>query len=113
MIDFVAIGLIYAVGICGVLTTRHVIKLVIALNLLEAATVMLIVRIGYVAGGDVPIVTQSRPAVMVDPLPQAMSLTAIVIGAATSAVILCLAIRISHHYGTLDIRKVFRRDPAE
>jgi multisubunit Na+/H+ antiporter MnhC subunit len=42
----------------------------------------------------------------VDPLPQAMILTAIVIGVATTALLLAIAVRIFKKYKTFDIRKV-------
>ena len=43
---------------------------------------------------------------MVDPLPQALVLTAIVIGLATTALLVALAMRIYEKYGTFDITKI-------
>ena len=43
---------------------------------------------------------------MVDPVPQALVLTAIVIGLAVLALALSLAIRLFHHYGTLNLKKI-------
>ncbi|RLF52599.1 MAG: cation:proton antiporter, partial [Thermoplasmata archaeon] len=48
------------------------------------------------------------PEGMVMPVPQALTLTSIVIGVAVLALILSLAIMIYRHYGTLDSRKVRR-----
>jgi len=42
----------------------------------------------------------------VDPLPQALVLTAIVIGLATTALLVGIAIRIYQKYGTFDIEKI-------
>ena len=43
---------------------------------------------------------------MVDPLPQALVLTAIVIGLATTALLVAIAMRIYEKYGTFDITKI-------
>ncbi|MCK7535771.1 MAG: NADH-quinone oxidoreductase subunit K [Marinilabiliales bacterium] len=44
--------------------------------------------------------------IYVDPLPQAMVLTAIVIGLATTAMLMAVIIRIYRKYGTFDIREI-------
>lgn len=45
---------------------------------------------------------------MVLPVPQALTLTAIVIGLATSALMLSLIMMLYKHYGTLDVREIRR-----
>lgn len=45
---------------------------------------------------------------MVDPLPQAMVLTTIVISLALTIVVVSLALRIYEKYGTFDITKIRR-----
>jgi len=45
---------------------------------------------------------------MVLPTPQALTLTAIVIGLATSALLLSLVMLLYRHYGTLDVREIRR-----
>jgi multicomponent Na+:H+ antiporter subunit C len=42
----------------------------------------------------------------VDPLPQALVLTAIVIGLATTAMMMAIIIRLYRKYGTFDIREI-------
>ena len=113
MVDYLPIIALYGIGAYCLVANRNAIKVVIGLNLLEAATVMCIVRVGYVPGGEAPIVTHGRPAILVDPLPQAMALTAIVIGAATTAVILGLVIRLHRCCGTLDLREALKRTRQE
>ena len=48
---------------------------------------------------------------MNDPVPQALVLTAIVIGVGVQALALALIIRIKHQYGTLDMKQI--RDAME
>jgi multisubunit Na+/H+ antiporter MnhC subunit len=43
---------------------------------------------------------------MVDPLPQAVVLTSIVIGLATTALLVAIAMKIYEKYGTFDITKI-------
>lgn len=102
-----ALGLII-IGLYIVLTKRNLIKVIIGLDLFETGIFLLLICTGYVKSGTAPIFSQPRlePTLMVDPVPQALVLTAIVIGVATLALALSLAIRLYGHYGTLDLRKI-------
>ena len=63
--------------------------------------------IGYTKGGNAPIIKKGmETAEYVDPLPQAMVLTTIVIGVATTALLLALAIMLYKKYNTFNIRKI-------
>lgn len=62
---------------------------------------------GYIQGGVAPIVDPANPVqIYVDPLPQALVLTAIVIGLATVAMLLAVVIRLYGKYKTFDIREI-------
>jgi multicomponent Na+:H+ antiporter subunit C len=62
---------------------------------------------GYRYDGRSPIFSKTQEiANMVDPLPQALVLTAIVIGLAVTAMMVAIAIRIYEKYGTFDITKI-------
>jgi multicomponent Na+:H+ antiporter subunit C len=58
-----------------------------------------------VKGGDAPILsaTAQEAASFVDPVPQALVLTAIVIGVAVNAVMLAIIIRMHAKKGSLDV----------
>lgn len=60
------------------------------------------------ATGVVGPITTNPATEFVDPLVQALVLTAIVIGLATTAFILTLAYRVYEEYGTLDVRELRR-----
>ena len=90
---------------------KNLVKIVIGLFIIEYAVNLMLVLVGYRSGGSAPIVTSpenaaQQVATFVDPLPQAMVLTAIVIGVAVLALALSLAIRLYQHYGTLNLRKI-------
>ena len=47
---------------------------------------------------------------MVDPLPQALMITTIIIGSAISALALMISIKIYHHYETLNWQEIMEKD---
>ena len=105
MIQYAAI-LLMMIGLYGLLTNRNVIKIVVSLNILEIGLNIFIISIGFVYDGIAPILTStnnSSALLFVDPLPQALVLTAIVIGVGTTALGLALAKNIYSKYGTFEI----------
>jgi multicomponent Na+:H+ antiporter subunit C len=103
---FLAIFL-FLVGLYGVATKRNLIKIVVGLTIMEYATFLILTLIGYREGGKPPIVVEHiGQAKLVDALPQALVLTAIVIGLATTALLLSIAARIYHKYGTFDVAEI-------
>jgi len=107
MIVFILCFILFLVGLFGVLTSRNIIKIVIGLSFMEFSVFLFLALIGYVDNGQIPIVSgEATSRVYVDPLPQAMVLTAIVIGLATNAMLLAVAIRIYKKFRTFDIRKI-------
>jgi len=74
---------------------------------MEYAMNLFFVLLGYRFDGRAPIVARDQNILnMVDPLPQALVLTSIVIGLAVTALIISIAIRIYEKYGTFDITKI-------
>lgn len=101
--------LIFLIGLYGVLVKRNLIKIVIGLSIMEYGLFLFFSVVGYRKGGVPPIITKTfEKAVFVDPIPQALVLTAIVIGIATTALVVSLAVRVYEKYGTFDIRQIRR-----
>lgn len=99
--------ILFLSGLYGVMTRRNLVKIAISLSIMEISTFLFLALIGYVEGGIAPIIDPADPVkVYVDPLPQAMVLTAIVIGLATTAMHMAVIIRIYRKYGTFDIREI-------
>jgi multicomponent Na+:H+ antiporter subunit C len=99
--------LLFLTGLYGVITRRNIVKIAISLSIMEFSTFLFFALIGYTSGGVAPIVDPADPVkTYVDPLPQAMVLTAIVIGLATTSLLMALIIRIYRKYGTFDIREI-------
>ena len=96
------------VGLWGMLTQRNMIRMIIGFSLTDTGIHMVMVSIGYVTGGTAPIINDAVPIAeaasrVVDPVPSALVLTAIVIGLGVTAVMLSFAIRIYKARGTLMI----------
>jgi multicomponent Na+:H+ antiporter subunit C len=105
MLQIAAIALI-VLGLYGILTQRNIIKIILSLNVMEIGINLFIISVGFVEGGLAPIFTSDNASStlnFVDPLPQALVLTAIVIGVGTTALGLALAKNIYSKYGTFEL----------
>lgn len=107
-IPFIAVMALIGIGLYAILFRRNLIKIVIGISILESGVNLFLITLGYRKGGFAPIYTQAPSVKMVLPVPQALTLTSIVIGVAVLALMLSLVIHIYRHYGTLDSRKVRR-----
>ncbi len=101
------LGLIL-IGMWGMLTQRNMIRMIIGFSLTDTGIHMVMVAIGYVTGGTAPIINDAVPMAdavnrVVDPVPSALVLTAIVIGLGVTAVMLAFAVRIYKANRTLMI----------
>jgi len=101
------LGLIL-IGLWGMLTQRNMIRMIIGFSLTDTGIHMVMVSIGYVTGGTAPIINDAVPMAdavnrVVDPVPSALVLTAIVIGLGVTAVMLAFAVRIYKARKTLNI----------
>ena len=104
IIFYIALFLVL-VGLWGVITRKNLIKIIIAFDLFDTGINTLLVYYGYAKDGKAPI---GQVANMVDPVPQAMVLTSIVIGLGVTAVMLFMAYRLSIKTKNLNIDKVER-----
>lgn len=108
--------MLFVVGLYGVVVKRNLIKIIIGLIIMESAVNMFIVMVGYRKDGIAPILDKAMlggtmdtgPFVQasVDPIPQALVLTAIVIGLGVTAMTVAVALRLYERYGTYDIKEI-------
>ena len=107
MIVYVLCLVLFCVGLYCILRKRNIIKIIIGTIITEYAVNLFFILIGYRMKGRAPILSPDTAIEnMVDALPQALVLTAIVIGLATTALLVALAMRIYEKYGTFDITKI-------
>lgn len=99
--------ILFCVGLYCILRKRNLIKIIIGIAIIEYAVNLFFILVGYRMHGRAPILAKGQEVTnMVDPLVQALVLTAIVIGLATTALLVAIAIRIYEKYGTFDITKI-------
>jgi multisubunit Na+/H+ antiporter MnhC subunit len=100
--------LLMVFGLYAALFRRNLVKIAIGIGLMESGVNLFLVSLGYRRGGFAPIYTMSPASSeqMVLPTPQALTLTSIVIGLATTAVLLALIMIIYRHRGTLDADQI-------
>jgi multicomponent Na+:H+ antiporter subunit C len=100
-----AIGLV-VIGVVGLVIGNHLFRMLLALAIAEAGGNLLLVLAGFRGEAVAPIIMGSEVARMVDPVPQALVLTAIVIGVGVQALAVGMLMRAYRAYGTLDIREL-------
>ena len=95
---------LFFIGLYGVVTSRHLVHLVICLGVMQSSTYVLLLAIGYRTGKKAPIFTSGVPVKVgaVDPIVQALTLTDIVVSVTVSALLLALAIQAHKRTGTVD-----------
>ena len=111
MFNYIASFFLIALGFYTIITKYNLIKTVIGLSICDYGVNLLIISIGYNPGGTAPIYTLGEltaASYFVDPIPQALTLTSIVIGACVTAMSLSLVIKLHESYGTLDTREIRR-----
>lgn len=111
MTMYVLIAVLLAIGLYGIFGKRHILKKILGLVILEHAVNLFLVSVGYREGGMPPILTPDADpaefvAASVDPLPQALVLTSIVIGLGVVMLLIALTLRFQQRTGTLDANRM-------
>jgi multicomponent Na+:H+ antiporter subunit C len=106
---YVVVALLVFMALYSILTQKNLIKICISIAILGSSVNLFLVLMGYRQGGNIPIYyLKGQGDAMVLPTPQCLTLTAIVIALATTALMLSLVILIHKHYGTLDVDEIRR-----
>lgn len=98
------------IGFYGALTNRNILRMIVAFTVADSGVNLVIVSVGYMHGRTAPIIDSAVSASdaltrMIDPVPQALVLTAIVIGLGVTALMLAYAYKLYLKKRTLDIAK--------
>ncbi len=105
-IPFVAVAALISIAVYIIISQKNLIKIVMGISILASGVNLFLITLGYRAGGVAPIYTHApENAIMVLPIPQALTLTSIVIAVATLALMLSMVIGIYRHTGSIDSEK--------
>ncbi len=105
--------LLIIIGFWGILSQKNIIKIIVSFTILDTGINILIVSLGYLKGRTAPIIDASVNQganhnvlnAIVDPVPQALVLTAIVIGFGVTALLLAYAMKLFRAKRTLEINQ--------
>ena len=102
--------LLILIGLYGALSRRNLLRMIVAFTVADSGVNLVIVAIGYMHGRTAPILDSAVPAAeaaarIIDPVPQALVLTAIVIGVGITALMLAYAYKMYDTTRSLDIGK--------
>jgi multicomponent Na+:H+ antiporter subunit C len=106
-INYIGAFILFIIGLYTVLTHSNLLKRIIGVNIMETSIFLFFVSIGYIKGGQAPIIDVTLGEVVyVNPLPSAMILTGIVVAVSITAYALSLIIRIHEAYGTIELTEI-------
>ena len=97
-------------GLYCLVAKKNIVKKVIGVVIMDYAVNLYLIIVGYKRGGVAPIVEPGMSAKtlerFVDPLPQALVLTSIVIGLGVLALMVSMCIRLYEKHGTFDMSQI-------
>ncbi len=103
-------AVLLTMGLYCLVAKKNIVKKVIGLVIMDYAVNLYLIIIGYKKGGVAPVVERGMNSAMlerfVDPLPQALVLTSIVIGLGVLALMVAMCIRIYERHGTFDMSQI-------
>jgi len=97
---------LFGISLLALILRRDLIIKLLALGLLNGSTILCLVSLNTWLGGVPPIVRGPTVALYVDPLPQALVLTAIVINFAILALALVFVMLLVERYHTTDSERL-------
>ena len=111
--------LLFMVGLYCAVVKKNMVKIVIGIMVMEYAVNLFLIMLGFRFDGQAPIIdpgaiesgttlTSNFLNSAVDPLPQALVLTSIVISLGSLALLISICVRIYQKYGTFDITEIRR-----
>lgn len=118
-LPYILCTVLFMVGVYAIVSKKNIVKIIIGTVIVEYGVNLMLILVGYrgVVGnkleeGLAPIVTEETTVEnlkrFVDPLPQALVVTSIVIGLGILALVVSVAIRLHEKYGTFDISEIRR-----
>jgi len=99
-------------GFYIVISRGNLVKKIVGLNVFQTSVFLLYITMAKITDGTAPIIEEAYK-VYSNPLPHVLTLTAIVVGVATTALGLGLVVRINDSYGTIEEDGIIAQDAAE
>ena len=101
---------LFAIGFTMLVFSKNIMKKILGLNIVDTGVYLFLASMGYIKGKLTPIVPSTGPVDALDyinPIPQGLVLTGIVVSVSFSAVMLALTVRLYKKYRTLNLDKIY------
>ena len=102
-LPFAIAAWLFLIGLFGIVWSRNLIRTILSLTVVQSATYVVLLGVGYRNGATAPIFADiPQVTKTVDPVVQVLVLTDIVIEATVTALLLALAVQAHKRFGSLD-----------
>ena len=102
-LPFAVAAWLFLVGLYGVVSSSNLVRTILSLTVVQSATYVLLIGIGYRSGAQAPIYADiPSVSTVVDPVVQVLVLVDIVVEATVTALLLALAVQAHKRFGSLD-----------
>ena len=102
-LPFAIAAWLFLIGLYGIVSSQNLIRVILSLTVVQSATYVILLGVGYSRGGQAPIFADiPQVTKAVDPVVQVLVLTDVVIGATVTAMLLALAVQAHKRFGSLD-----------
>ncbi len=109
--SYIVTVMLMVAGLYIIIARGNLIKKLVGLSILQTSVYLLYVVPGKLLGGTAPILAPQYSTYS-NPLPHVLILTAIVVGVATLALGLALAVRVREAYGSIEEDEILAKDHA-
>ncbi len=100
--------LLFVIGFYGLIARRNIVKSILSLGIMDIGIITFFLGIRYQLSMEPPIGVEMTQSTTADPVPQALMITAIIIGVAVTAVTLMMFSALFHRYGSTNWKKVHK-----
>lgn len=100
--------LLFAISMYALCTKRNILRSIIALSIMQAAAILFFIALNNSSSKKPPIgqLLETDPTIYADPMPQALMITAVVIGISVTALSLTMLISLHHKYGSINWARI-------
>lgn len=97
--------IVVLVGFYGMIVKDNIIKKIIGMNVMTSGAILYIIVLGYRKGATAPVMEEGIEHI-VNPIPHALMLTAIVIGICLTAFALAISLKLYIAFGHLEYSRI-------
>ncbi len=104
--------ILFAIGFTMLVFSKNILKKIMGLNIMDTGVYLFLASMGYIEDKLSPIVPSAgevNPTDYINPIPQGLVLTGIVVSVSVSALMLALTVRLYKNYRTLNLDEIYER----